>query len=403
MLMDRDGPTALRGKEIIARGWWPPARIAVRRMVAAASQRWPPGPRRAGAPSGRPRRKSPEAGHANTGTCTPPTAPSTGCTVTRATAASIWTGTTIEGPKKCGQTFCKLRDRSPGKPTFTPGRHCVMSHVPGRQTRSTIISLLIFAVAGGACATSEDHPVDTGTAGATGAAGTTATGAAGMTGTGKSISYAGATGAAGTTGAAGITGTAGTTGAAGTTGPRAAQPAGAAARPARQARQAAEARRAPPARQNGAAAPPARRRGGTTARRHRGRARRHHGRGGRGGTPRRGRGGTTGTGGGSSVEPVHLADRERQPVRQRDDQRQRHLRRQDEALRRLGDPGRQRPGRGPGSDVPARQRRDADERHPRQPRRRRRSLQRHLHAAQRLVGGRRRGRRHLPGSSSPGR
>ena len=32
-----------------------------------------------------------------------------------------------------------------------------MSHVPGRQTRSTIISLLIFAVAGGACATSDDN------------------------------------------------------------------------------------------------------------------------------------------------------------------------------------------------------------------------------------------------------
>ena len=38
-----------------------------------------------------------------------------------------------------------------------------------------------------------------------------------------------------------------------------------------------------------------------------------------------------------------------------------------------------------------------EERRPRQPGRRRRALPRHLHAAQRLVGGRRRGRRHLQG------
>ena len=56
-----------------------------------------------------------------------------------------------------------------------------------------------------------------------------------------------------------------------------------------------------------------------------------------------------------------------------------------------------RPDRGPAADVPARERRRPQERHPRRGRGRRRALPRHLHARERVVGERRRGRRDVQG------
>ena len=89
---------------------------------------------------------------------------------------------------------------------------------------------------------------------------------------------------------------------------------------------------------------------------------------------------------------VHVADRRRAPSCCPRRRRHRHLRRHHAPLRRRRTARHQRSERGSGPAVQPRQRGDVAERDPRQSGRRRHPLRGNLHAQERLVGGRRRGR-----------
>src|SRR5204863_3371041 len=132
--------------------------------------------------------------------------------------------------RKCwGKENGEFGDRQRGPPALSltaTWRHRVMSHGhPRRGPRGSVVSLVILALVGWACATSDNvgpEPAGNGgnngtagSGGATGAAGNSGSAGNGGSGNGGNI---GMTGAAGDGSAAGNSGTAGTTGVAGASG-----------------------------------------------------------------------------------------------------------------------------------------------------------------------------------------